>query len=60
MKEIVSDPKLVAYCGLYCGACKRYLQEKCPGWTFDDCTQSKKDQVVVFNHASIDPKGATT
>ncbi len=31
MKEIVSDPKLVAYCGLYCGACKRYLQEKCPG-----------------------------
>lgn len=31
MKEILSDSKLVAYCGLYCGACKRYLQEKCPG-----------------------------
>ena len=31
MKEITSDPKLVAYCGLYCGACKRYLKEKCPG-----------------------------
>ncbi len=31
MREIVSDPTLVAHCGLYCGACKRYLQEKCPG-----------------------------
>ena len=31
MKEIVSDPQLVAYCGLYCGACRRYLNEKCPG-----------------------------
>ena len=31
MKEIISDSKLVAYCGLYCGACKKYLQEKCQG-----------------------------
>ena len=31
MKEIVSDPKLVAYCGLYCGACKMYLKDRCPG-----------------------------
>lgn len=31
MKEIVSDPNLVAYCGLYCGACRSYLREKCPG-----------------------------
>ena len=31
MKEIKSDSKLVAYCGLYCGACKRYLQDKCQG-----------------------------
>ena len=31
MREIVSDPQLVAYCGLYCGACKAYLKEKCPG-----------------------------
>jgi hypothetical protein len=28
MKEIVADSKLVAYCGLYCGACKSYLKEK--------------------------------
>lgn len=31
MKAIISDSALVAYCGLYCGACKRYLKEKCPG-----------------------------
>lgn len=31
MKEIIADKNLVAYCGLYCGACRRYLQEKCPG-----------------------------
>ncbi len=31
MKEIVPDPQMVAYCGLYCGACKRYLNEKCSG-----------------------------
>lgn len=31
MKDIVADPSLVAYCGLYCGACKRYLNGKCPG-----------------------------
>ncbi len=31
MKEIVADTSLIARCGLYCGACKRYLREKCPG-----------------------------
>lgn len=31
MKEIVSNPGLVGYCGLYCGACRMYLKEKCPG-----------------------------
>ena len=31
MKEIVSNSALVAYCGLYCGACSRYLKDKCQG-----------------------------
>ena len=31
MREVKKDPNLVAFCGLYCGACKRYLKEKCPG-----------------------------
>lgn len=31
MKEIVQNPELIAYCGLYCGSCKAYLKDKCPG-----------------------------
>ena len=28
-KEIITDKNLVAYCGLYCGACRSYLKRKC-------------------------------
>ena len=31
MKAIVADPKLVAYCGLYCGACRAYREGRCRG-----------------------------
>lgn len=31
MAEIIASSELVAYCGLYCGACKSYLAGKCPG-----------------------------
>lgn len=31
LKEITADEKLIAFCGLYCGACKSYLSGKCPG-----------------------------
>lgn len=31
MSEITVDKTLVSYCGLYCGACKRYLKGGCPG-----------------------------
>ncbi len=31
MKSITADTNTIAYCGLYCGACKKYLKEKCPG-----------------------------
>ena len=37
MKTITSDPNLVAYCGLYCGSCRSYLKESCPG-----CHENKK------------------
>ena len=30
-RNVSSDPVLVAYCGLYCGACKAYLKNRCPG-----------------------------
>lgn len=37
MSAIIADAKLVAYCGLYCGACKAYLKGKCHG-----CAENEK------------------
>lgn len=31
MENVLVKTNLVSYCGLYCGACKKYLDEKCPG-----------------------------
>ena len=31
MKPITADVGLVAYCGLYCGACGAYRRGRCPG-----------------------------
>ncbi|MCU0663271.1 MAG: DUF3795 domain-containing protein [Myxococcota bacterium] len=31
MKPISADKNLVAHCGLYCGACRAYLNSRCPG-----------------------------
>jgi hypothetical protein len=31
MRPLIADKHLIAYCGLYCGACKKYLAEKCFG-----------------------------
>ncbi len=36
MPEITADPNLIAYCGLYCGACGAYLKGKCPGCKKND------------------------
>ena len=31
MREVTADAKRIACCGLYCGACRAYLKERCPG-----------------------------
>lgn len=31
MKSIEVNTQLIAACGLYCGACRKYLSDKCPG-----------------------------
>lgn len=31
MKEIKADNQLISACGLYCGACRKYLNDKCHG-----------------------------
>ena len=30
IQEIKNDTRLIAYCGLYCGSCRKYLSGKCP------------------------------
>ncbi len=36
MRPIRADAALVAYCGLYCGACGSYLKDRCPGCAGND------------------------
>ena len=36
MTASVGDANLVAYCGLYCGACRAYKSGKCPGCQHND------------------------
>ncbi len=31
MKEVQTDTQLIAACGLYCAACNKFLDDKCPG-----------------------------
>lgn len=31
MRELTANSAMIAKCGLYCGACKAYLKERCPG-----------------------------
>lgn len=35
-KTVVTDSSAIAFCGLYCGACKRYLRDACPGCQKND------------------------
>ena len=38
MKDITITPLQIAACGLYCGACKKFLNGKCPG-----CKENEKE-----------------
>jgi len=31
MKEVTENKTSIAFCGLYCGACRSFLKDKCPG-----------------------------
>lgn len=54
MKEIISNPELVAYCGLYCGACKSYLKDKCHG-----CHENQKASWCKVRTCCMDNNFAT-
>jgi len=49
MKDILSNPELVAYCGLYCGACRSYLRGRCPG-----CHENEKAKWYKIRVCCID------
>jgi len=49
MKDIIADKSLVAYCGLYCGACKKYLAGSCPG-----CRENNKASWCKIRSCNIE------
>lgn len=54
MKEIVADSSLVAFCGLYCGACGFYLKGKCPG-----CEKNEKASWCKIRKCCMEQKITT-
>ncbi len=50
-KEIIVDKNLIAYCGLYCGACPRYIKGKCPG-----CKKNEKANWCKVRKCGIENK----
>ena len=41
------DAAYVAACGLYCGACRKFVKEQCPG-----CWENKKRTGVKYGHVT--------
>jgi hypothetical protein len=54
MRQITADKKLVAFCGLYCGACKAYLRGKCPG-----CAKNEKTKWCKVRTCCLENKYAS-
>ncbi len=54
MKTTTSNPALVAYCGLYCGACRSYLKETCAG-----CRENEKATWCKVRSCCVELKQAT-
>ena len=54
MKEISNNTKMIAKCGLYCGACPRFLKEKCNG-----CKDNEKASWCKLRTCCTDKKIAS-
>lgn len=50
MKNIKADKQLIAACGLYCGACRKYLAEKCLGCHLNEKASWCKIRTCVHQH----------
>ncbi|MCE5250137.1 DUF3795 domain-containing protein [bacterium] len=51
MRDISADKDLIAYCGLYCGACKKYLRESCPGCHENEKATWCKTRLCCIEHS---------
>lgn len=51
MKDIVSNVELVAYCGLYFGACGFYLRDRCPGCHDNNKASWCKVRICCLEHS---------
>jgi hypothetical protein len=54
MSEIIAAKNLVARCGLYCGACGKYLRGKCPG-----CAKNEKATWCAIRKCTAEHSWAT-
>ncbi len=50
MKPMETDAKLIARCGLYCGACRKYRNGKCPGCAGNDKASWCKVRTCCAEH----------
>ena len=49
-KQIIEDEQLIAYCGLYCGACPSFMSGKCDG-----CRGDSAKSAVVYKKCKVKP-----
>lgn len=63
MKKIEADKELIAACGLYCGACRKCLSDKCPGCHENDkatwCKIRSCVRIQGFHTCAECPKNVT-
>jgi hypothetical protein len=48
--QIIKNEKLIAYCGLYCGACPQYTSGKCEG-----CRGDSEKCAVLYKGCKVKP-----
>jgi hypothetical protein len=49
-KQVNKDENLIAYCGLYCGACPSFISGKCDG-----CRTNSAKSAVVYKACKVKP-----
>lgn len=49
-KQITADENLISYCGFYCGACPKFLNDQCKG-----CKGNTPDCALGYNACKVRP-----